>query len=346
MAKITCAYSGIEFSCEHMPLALSSREYHHPLFNIPKRKLLSLTGEWSRHRLSETESYLLYLSLLHSTDHMVWNSPAKYTERTKSIVANNMELLVNIIGKIDLIQHPNFVIPKIFVSPDTADLTNSYHWICSWINCYDDWMQGNKDAALHDKLVDRQVALERMIKSSTTKPQDLANRLADWAEDAADFPDHLILNPIVRTGPKVIKSAYWKSIIKACVNEDKIYRYPLKDVEELIFWCEDTDDMHFHGSIYAAKLMQILRAARDKMKDPFGFGEHNVDMAGKTTSFRILSPESNNGDANIFAAIQSAPDSEPKRNQYVKEFDYIKAKMKWDMKLRHAAPTPVQKDGE
>ncbi len=158
MAKILCAYSGILFQCEHMPMALSQREYHHPLFNVPKKKLLALTGEWSRHRLSETESYLLYLSLLHSTDLILWRTPAKYTERTRSIIANNMESLVQIIGKIDLISHPAFTLPHFAIGPDTADLSNSYHWINAWLSNYEDWEQGLKDESLREKLVDREIA--------------------------------------------------------------------------------------------------------------------------------------------------------------------------------------------
>ena len=68
MAKILCSKSGILFQCEHMPLGLNSQEYHHPLLSVPQKKLLSLSKEWTANRLTATESYLLYLSLLNYTD--------------------------------------------------------------------------------------------------------------------------------------------------------------------------------------------------------------------------------------------------------------------------------------
>jgi hypothetical protein len=52
MARITCKYSGVIFNCEHMPLGLSSNEYYHPLFSVPKKKLLVLSKEWAANKLS------------------------------------------------------------------------------------------------------------------------------------------------------------------------------------------------------------------------------------------------------------------------------------------------------
>jgi hypothetical protein len=108
MAKVTCSKSGTYFSCEFMPFALTSKDLVHPLFHTPQKKLLSLAGVWSAGKLSATESYLLFLSLLDSTSLVQWRSHAQYTEKTDQIIANNMHGLIDIIGKINLIQHPNF----------------------------------------------------------------------------------------------------------------------------------------------------------------------------------------------------------------------------------------------
>ena len=106
-----------------MPLATYNE---HPLFSVPQKRLISLAGQWAAQRLSSTESYLLYLSLFDSTNLIVWRTPAVYRDAaTDAIVQNNMENLLHIIAKIDLIKHPSFTLPSFAIGPETATLDNS-----------------------------------------------------------------------------------------------------------------------------------------------------------------------------------------------------------------------------
>lgn len=333
MAQITCAKSGVVFSCEHMPMSLSSREYAHPLFSIPKKRLIALAAKWASGELTHTQNYLLYLSLLDSTELIIWRTPAAYTPKTQSIVANNMESLLHIIGKIDVISHPSFALPKFAITSDTCSLENSHYWIESWVENYNDWYDGLKDSSRREQykalLGHREESLQRLIKTAYTKPEDLANSLATWAELAGDFPEFQITHPI--THNKVRVSDYWKQIIRACAHDDAIWKYPKSDLSELIDHCEEHV---IHGSIYASSLMRLLRNGLRKQEDYLGFGD--VDLAGKTTSFVILNPSDSAEDANKLAAIQSAPTSEPKPHNYPNKFSYMKARANWDMAQRFA----------
>ena len=155
MAKIICAYSGVEFACEYLPFAISSREIAHPLFSVQKHKLLSLASVWAEGKLPPTESYLLYLSLLNSTGLLEWRTPAQYTSKTNAIIANNMEQLIHIVGKIDVIKHPSFVLPHFVISTDTATLDNSYNWIQLWNQNYNDWAEQTKSHYNDQELIRR-----------------------------------------------------------------------------------------------------------------------------------------------------------------------------------------------
>jgi hypothetical protein len=315
-----------------MPMGLSSSEYYHPLFSVPKKKLLALTKEWATNRLSHTENYLLYLSLLHSTDLIIWRTQARYTEKTQQLISNNMESLIQIIGKIDVIKNPAFALPKFAISPDTADLTNTFYWIQVWLHNYNEFMTDFIDAQKREeikhKVERRESALERMIKNPLQEVESLANVLSDWAVLSGDFPDFKIDHPR-RKGEKIIISEYWQEIIKACAREEAIWKYPRHDLEELITHCEDNIE---HGSIYAHSLMRLLRNGLQKHKDYTGFGD--VDLAGKTTSFKLLDPNTSAEEANMIAAIQSAPPSEPKRANYPTLGSYLRAKLNWDMAKR------------
>lgn len=333
MAQLVCAKSGVVFKCEHMPLSLSSREIQHPLFYVSKKKLLALAGQLITGRLSPTENYLVYLALLDSTELIQWRVPAKYIDKTPKIIANNMESLIHIIGKIDVIQHPSFTLPKFAISPDTCTLENSYHWIGAWIANYNDWYDGLKDSAkreeLKHRIQSREESLERLIKTSHTKVEDLANMLASWAEAAGDFPSYSTPHPI--SHKQIPLNEYWKQIIRACAREESIWRFPPSDLQELIDHCEDNVIL---GSIHSHSLMKLLRGGLKKQADYLGFGD--TELHGRTaTQFTILNGDASAEDANKIAAMASAPSSEPKPNDYPNKFAFMKAKANWDMKMRY-----------
>jgi hypothetical protein len=331
MARIVCKYSGVIFNCEHMPMGLSQSEYHHPLFSVPKKKLLTLTRDWAANKLSPTESYLLYLSLLHSTDLIIWRAAARYTDKTQQIIHNNMEHLIQIIGKIDLIKHPSFVLPKMAITYDTGDLSTSFYWIQSWNANYkefmEDFLDSHRREEIKHKVERREMTLERFIKNPQADIQVIADNLAKWATVAGDFPDYMVQDS--RSKSKVPLSEYWQDIISACAKSESIWHYKRADIEELIEHCEENIP---HGSIYSHHLMKILRMGLIKHKDYTLFGD--VDLAGKTTSFKLLDANASAEDANLAAAIQAAPDSEPRRDQYTKLSDFIRAKLNWDLKKR------------
>lgn len=331
MARIVCKYSGVVFNCEHMPLGLTQNEYHHPLFSVPQKRLLPLVKEWSANRLSPTESYLLYLSLLHSTDLIIWRHPARFTEKTIAIISNNMEHLVQIVGKINVIKHPSFVLPKMAMTYDTGDLGTSFYWIQNWLANYREFMEDFIDARRREeikvKVERREHSLERLIKDANANPKQVADNLAHWARLAGDFPDYDVKHPL--TGKTVPIGELWEDVIIACVNEDAIWKYSVGVIDKLIEHCEENIP---HGSIHAHALMKLLRTGLKKREDYMGFGD--VDLAGKKTTFTLLDNNASAEDANLLAAVQAAPDSEPKRHQYTKLSDFIRAKLNWDLKNR------------
>lgn len=326
MARLTCSKSGISFQCEHMPLA----SYNiHPLFNVPQKRLISLAGQWAAQKLTPTESYLLYLSLIDSTELVVWRTPAVYLEsRTDAIVASNMENLLHIIAKINLIKHPSFTLPSFAIGPDTATLENSHHWIQVWTEnyreWYDDFLAAGKREELKEVLDHREEALQRLIKSSTPV-EAYASTLAEWAAAAGQFPVSLTPHPV--TSLPISIAEYWKQLIRTIANEDKLWRYPRADLIELIEHCEG----HIiHGNIYAHTLMRYLRGGLRKYDDYLGFGDVAIGTSG-STPFTVMAPASGVHAINRAALISTAPEEEPKKHQYPTTLTWLKAYTKWKL---------------
>lgn len=319
--KALCGISGIQFQVEHFPAYIDSRDICHPIFYLPQRKLLGYISKWSNGELTPTDSYLLFLALLNSTDAVEWRVPVKRTKETDGLIANNMEDLVICIGKINTIKHPSFKIPHIAITPDSSTLTSVEYWIANWEVSIEEWKDSYASYNEQRDLRDREYALEKLIRTPHKEIQ-LATQIADWAEIAGDFPQSLTLV----NGAHISLAHYWKQIIRKCINKDSIYQIPLCDIDELITHCEENIP---HGTIYAHTLMQMLRTGRDKNKNFLGLGDW--DLASSATSFKILSESDSVESANIEALLLSAPTEEPKLTDYPTRFAYLKAKVKWDM---------------
>lgn len=336
MAQILCNKSGILFNCEFLPssTALHSGEISHPFFAIPQKKLISLAGDWAAGRFTIEQSYLLYLSLLDSTDLIDWRSQAEFTSRTPAILSSNMESLIRIIGKINLITHPSFSLPKFVISHSTRDLSNSHHWIEIWHENYNDWMQSQRDsraqAEYRAKVETREAALDRLIrKSYAANPESMGKVLAEWAAVVGEFPESTTESPF--THRQIPLSEYWKQIIRAAHDEDKLWRFPRSDIVELQDYCHERIQ---NSGIRGHMLFKLLREGLENYDTYAGLA--NFEITRGNTPFKILNEGESHYNAAIQTLISEAPTSEPKRESYASQFAYIQAKMKWQIAQKRA----------
>jgi hypothetical protein len=327
--KILCGLSSITFNCEHFPGFLTQRETYHPVFSIPQKKLLSYLGKWGKGELTPTDSYLLFLSLLNSTDLVDFRVPAIQVEETPSIVANNMEALAKTVSKLNTVQNPSVVFPRYVITPDTKNLTNVKYWIQNWNDAYQDFVDGYSRTANHQELARREVALERLIKNPHKPVSSYATNLADWAIQAGSFPTFTIVNPFSALRNQITCAEYWKILIQKCANEESIFAVRRTDLEELLDHCEDNIPV---GSIFSNALFKVLRHALNRQKNFLGLGDLDI---GKS-SYEILSSTDNVESANLKALIQSAPEHEPKQEEYPNKLAYLKAKLRYQMSLKYA----------
>lgn len=331
MARVLCAISGIDYRCDHMQFYLTSRESHHPIFDIPTGKLLEITPRWLDGELSHTENYLLYLALFNSTGLMEFRVPATISAETPSIVAQNMSQLAAIVERIyktgptrakEQLQLPHFVI-----TPDTKDLSSSHDWIKIWEEAYKNYEDGYKTATLLERIERQETILERYIKDRTKDVSSYANRIANWAYDAGGFEKYADYD-VLNEENKIERMAdYWKRIIIACAKMESIWNIPEVDLQDLIEHCEEHI---FHGSIYAHTLMSLLKAGLEKKKNFLDLGD--IDISPNGTTFRILDADASVEDANKLAMIDSAPQEEPQEKDYPNKLAFIRAKFKYRMK--------------
>lgn len=322
--KILCSYSGVEFECSHFPGTFYSSELFHPIFNLPQKKLLSYTAKWAGGELTPTDSYLLFLALLHSSDHVIFRVSAYRDEHTNSVIANNMEFLVRTVIKLNTIATPSVSFPHFAITPETRFLSNVHYWIETWHEAYTDFHSGKAREYDDRKLLHREMALQRMIKNPHRSIKDYASQLAEWASSAGEFPQFLTASPY--TGTQIPCDEYWKSIISKCARDDSLYSIPDKDLNELMEHCEDKIPV---GSIYSNALFKLLRHAIEKKANFLKLGDFDL-----SSGYKLLSESDTVESANLKALIDSAPQEEPRLEQYPTKFQYMRAKMRWDMARR------------
>jgi hypothetical protein len=320
--KILCSLSGIEFQCEHFPAYLSSREVSHPIFSLPQKKLISYLGKWAAGELTPTDSYLLFLATLNSSSLVEFRVPAARNPETDAIIAQNMEALAKAVTKLNTVTNPAIVFPRYVISPETKFLQNVKHWIENWEEAFQDFQDGYSKEYDSRKLMTREAALERLIKNPHLPLSAYASKLADWAAVAGNFPTYTTISPF--SPIKISMADYWKEIIQKCSKEESLFSVPAIDVQDLLDHCETNISI---GSIYSNALFKVLRHAIERQKNFLFLGDSDLTR-GK---YRILSSEDTTESANIKAMIDSAPDHEPKIEEYPNKLAFLKAKLRWQM---------------
>ena len=337
--KILCSISSLEFTCEHFPGNLYQGEASHPIFNLPQKKLLSYLGKWGANELTPTDSYLLFLALLNSSELVQFRVPAIRTKETESIIALNMENLAKTVLTLNVTQNPSIYFPSYVITPDTKDLHNVQYWIQNWKDSYQEFKE-SKSKGLDDrdawkKLDHRQSALERLIKNPHRAISSYSNQLADWAIIAGKFPQSNTISRI-NNQPCTIAD-YWKQIIIKASTDEGLFSLNHNDLEELIEHCETEIPI---GTIYSNALFKVLRHAKEKHKNFLGLGDLTE------TTYEILNSSDSVEDANIRAIIQAAPENMPKLEDYPNKLAYMKAKLRYDMSRKYAKRSVQDNDGD
>ncbi len=327
MSKFFCGLSGIECEVSYLPLKLSSREYAHPVFFLPQSKLLGLFSQFSKEQFTDTESYLLFLALLNSTELVEFRVPAKHTARTAAITNTWMNDLTEIVFKINTIKNPAVQFPRFVISPDTADLKNAGQWIQIWNKKYQEFLDGNKTRARLETLDALETRVHRLILDPNASPEKYATHLANWAEIAASFPVFTVTTSLGVMGI----NEYWKTIIRKCFNQKAMFDIPAEDVDELYNHCCESLEL---GTLYSSSLLKLLKEGKERQISYLGLGD--LATLNGELSYQILDEsDDSTQNANMIALISSAPKQEPRREDYPSMFEFQRARIKYKAATRN-----------
>lgn len=329
--QILCAISGITFDVQHFPATLTQRECMHPVFILGQKRLLHAIPRYKNGGLTDTDKFLLFAALLHSTEAVEFRVPLVRSSDTQAIIASNMESLFRIIIKCSELHNRanGFSLPHIAITPDNNDLANIGALLRVWDTSITEYLNGCKDSNIRQRIKNKEAILERYIKDSTKNPALYAKLLAQWAAVAAHFPVSMTLFGT----NEIAISAMWQDMIICAAKKENLHKFALADWEELLEHCEQHIDL---GSIYSHKLFELLRYA---ISIKNGMGNLLLTTSSKSRNYIIMEDNTETMQANIAAMILQAPDEEPVIGEYPDKISYMRARARWEMKFKQDQQT-------
>lgn len=329
MAKCTCAISGLRFNTNYLDgLVLPANEgFPHPIFAAPKKYLERLYTAHCRGKLGSTESYLLFMALLHSSDAITWQHPATLKPMdsgTKALIENNLKQLVEVLEKTEGILHPSFEQPRFIVSYDNANLKQIPNWIKAWDENIKSFYAGTgKNADDLDRLHNAEAKLSKLILDPMAKEENYTAEIAEWADRAAEFPSD--------------KRKLWKDVIKSCFDINAMFNTPLATIKEVKEYCESNIEV---GSIHFHTLHKVLVEGINRHVDYLGGSSlalgyellpPSSDKRPQLLALDTVTTHSQEAKANhakaTTAMIANAPKTAPVRTDYATAVDFLRARL-------------------
>lgn len=324
MSKTTCAISGIQFETEHLNgLYISHTEgYFHPIFAAPTSALSKLYVSHCMGKLSLTDSYLLFLATLHSSNQITWEHPVTLDPTgatTQQLIENNFRQLVTVLEKTRTISTSNFIQPDFIVAFDNSHLLQVANWIKAWEDNLDEFVNERADTRQRDSIAKIEADLSYQILSNND-PATFADIVANWADKASGgFP--------------VSKSLLYHKTIKSCFDSVKMFTTPLALLKEIKDYCECNIEA---GSIHFHTLMKVINSGISKHIDYLGGSSLALgytllpvlpDSVGKP---RVLTT----GDKTILSITSNATPDEPIARNYTSSITFLKAKLAYKVAMQ------------
>ena len=321
---ISCAISGLTFGVSyledtglHIPI---SAGYFHPIFAATANDRQALYSRHCKGMLSPTDSYLLFLSILHASGNVEWHSHVKLNplaQDTIILVETNIAKLIHAIEQSAAILHPQFYQPSFRVSEHNSDLSSISAYIEELESNVADFRYGYASQKEADALQILENRLTALVLEGT-HPDKCATIIAEWANKVAQFPED--------------KAELYIRTIKACFSPTKMFNTPASLLHEIKAYCE----LHIQaGSIHFHALEEVLEKGIANHLDYLGVGLAGTapleTLANTYTSTATIStrlpPVTTKNQAAIAAVIAKAPKTLPQPADYSSNLEFLQAKL-------------------
>ena len=316
MARITCAISGIRFQCSFLDnVSIPHKEgYFHPTFALPHEILHKLYDKHCNGDLNHTDSYLLFIAFLHSSNKIIWEHPANLNPNdssTRQLVENNITQLIKVLAKSEMIKHPSFEQPKFKVTYETSLLHQIPNWIEAWEDNIAFFHRNSASIRQQQTLMEIENKFSYHINSGNS-PDKYTHIIANWACEAASFPP--------------LRAESFKKIIRSCFNINAMFNTDLDLIKEVKDYCEcniDAGSVHFHI------LSEVFNAGIARHKDYLGISSigRGYDILPSPHSTVANKEKEKEIKSQLHDMATTANENEPVSKDYPDSISFLKAQL-------------------
>jgi hypothetical protein len=313
--RATCAISGIRFNSSYLEsVSISHKEgYFHPVFALPYRSLHHLYTKHTKGELTSNDSYLLFISFLHSSGQIEWKHPSTLNPNSsfcKKLIENNLAQLIVVLEKTAVIRHPSFSQPSFKVTLDNSRLDQIPNWIEAWQDNIDSFQKGRISQRERQSLQEVENKLSKLILSGEN-PEKFSHVIANWANQAAEFPED--------------RAEEWMKTIRSCFSINKMFNTPLALLKEIKDYCECNIEV---GSIHFHTLSHVLKEGISRHVDYLGGSSLALGYTLLESPLDRSATESEKkNEAELLALASTAPERYPEKKDYTDSLSFLKAKL-------------------
>lgn len=322
--KVTCRYSGVTYEVQNFGNTYLPQSSHPLMGNETKLDTLNAIYKiWHIGQLTKEESRILFVAYMKYSEFFIFRTTAN---PSPAIVEINMEPLHKLCNFRDVISNPRLNFPTFPIEAEGRNCSNigALLEICN--SRIADWRNNFKNARLREKLDNIEEKLAKDLKSVYNDPERAMTRLAHWTMIAAEVPKPLW--------------EHWMPIFKTKGLD--IFKLHTATLDELMDHLNEHLAANFssHSALFAGEALLTIRNIYNKHHAGIGsfVGIDADELRGidfdamRANPFRII--EDDTETKNMMSIAQSAPEKEPNRNDYEKQFDYLRAKAQWNVKVQ------------
>lgn len=255
--KLTCPISGISYSCDHISAAT---EMPHPFFSLPLKKLPAQLSLFQQQRLSESETHLLFCSLLLNTEHCVFSSALFPSHELLQVENAQMERLAKLAFS-GCFQKSSIELPAFHITKQNQDISE----LCA---VWEEELENYRVSAMIEKQKAEIRAMLSRVQRAFTQPLAKSREkiILSWLNKCVTLPTFPTIHPVSQKTVPI--NQYWEELMTAAIRGESMLSYPESDIVEFKSHLEENLPYNYAQEF---SLLEELQSAISRKQNYFGY---------------------------------------------------------------------------
>lgn len=323
MSQIICPISGEILYKSDLFLGFNLSDVH-PIFRAKKELILS-TDMIFRFQAAKNlrEKKMYFLAVLNTTDLVDFTYPANPAPYVVEACFLDAITLAPWIDFAKAKMHPHrerIQFPRYKIDKMNSEMKNISIWISALYDIRNIFLEASRQEELKKDLTNKAADIEREFKTASAFGRAFTMPLARWALEMAEVESGVFEK--------------WRTIL--CTPLEDAWTLQKEDVEEILECLRSNLPINNDQVIAVISQCKLLLAKSQESFVSFAFVEDETPERQQphTPSSKDFTMDSPASSEPLIRLEDIGP--EPKRSQFIRHFEYLQAKARWDL-LKKAA---------